>query len=198
MVAAIVLAAGESKRMNSPKALLPIQGENFAECIAGKIRACGIDAVYLVAGAHYETIKSAFDENRKPFEILLNARHQEGQLLSLQEGLRHLPAGARAALVWPVDQPLVKEETALMLINAFNRERATITIPMHAGRRGHPVIYEAKAIKTLLSFGGRQTAKDLQSIYAAETCIVEVGDPAVLIDIDTPEDYSKYITGADF
>jgi len=192
MIAAVILAAGESRRMETPKALLTIDSETFAECIARKVRECGLDLVYMVVGAHHEQIRKEV-RGKHGLEFILNFRYPEGQLSSLKEGLRSLPTGATEALVWPVDHPLVKRETVEILISTFQKERKRITIPVHQGRRGHPVIYDIHAIQTLLSLKSSQTAKDLQAIFSAEISLADVEDPAILIDIDTPDDYQKYI-----
>lgn len=193
MIVAIVPAAGESSRMKSPKALLKIGKENFAQCIVRKLGECGIDFIYVIAGAQHEAIKKELTG----IEVLFNARHQLGQLSSLKEGLRNLPTGSSEALVWPVDQPLVSVETVQLLIDTYHHTKKRLTIPIYETRRGHPVLYDRHAIQATLALdSAKQTAKELQTIFAADTTLLEVEDPAVLIDIDTPEDYKKYITDA--
>ena len=195
MVAALILAAGESKRMAKPKALLRIGQETFAESIARKCRECGIEAVYVVAGPHYEQLRKELLGKHR-MELILNLRYREGQLSSLKEGLRSLPTNSTEALVWPVDQPLVKAETVKKMLEISRSERKHVTIPVYQGRRGHPVIYDVVAIQTLLSLRSHQTAKEIQAIYATGTSLLEVDDPAVLVDIDTPKDYQQHIKGS--
>ena len=193
MIVAMVLAAGESSRMNNPKALLKIGKETFVQCIVRKLEECGIDFVYIIAGPHHEAIKKELHG----VEVIYNDRYQQGQLSSLKEGLRNLPTGSSEAIVWPVDQPLVNTETIHLLLDAYRKYKKRITIPEYESHRGHPVIYDRHAIYTLLTLNTvTQTAKDLQTIYEGEMHLVDVEDRAVLIDIDTPEDYRKYITDA--
>ena len=109
MITAIVLAAGESRRMQTPKALLKIGNETFAECIARKCNEAGIHVIYIVTGVHREEIQQQM-QGKYQVDFIFNFRYPEGQLSSLKEGLRNLPTGSTAALVWPVDQPLVRVE----------------------------------------------------------------------------------------
>jgi molybdenum cofactor cytidylyltransferase len=178
--------------MHTPKALLQLGDETFAQAIMRKAQESGIDCVYLVAGAHYPKIR---DELRQSsgFEIIFNPRFAEGQISSLQEGLRNMPSGSTDALVWPVDLPLVLQETAQELIASHIASGNPVTIPVYRGKHGHPVLYNIDAIRTILSLGTDHTAKELQEVYAGRITFVEVNDPAVLVDIDTPEDYRKYV-----
>jgi molybdenum cofactor cytidylyltransferase len=129
-------------------------------------------------------------------DFILNTHYREGQLSSLKEGLRNLPTGSTEALVWPVDQPLVKLETVRTVLAAFQIERKHLTIPVFDGKRGHPVVYDIAAIHAAFSLKKNQTAKELQQIFSKETTFVEVEDEGVVRDIDTPEDYQKYIKDA--
>lgn len=190
---AIVLAAGESSRMNSPKALLKIGKESFVQCVVRKLKECGIDFIYVIGGPHHEATKKEIPD----IEVIFNSRYKEGQLSSLKEGLRNLPTGSSEAIIWPVDQPLVKMETVKLLWDSYRKAKKRITLPEYQSHRGHPVIYDRHAIHTLLTLNtATQTAKDLQTVYEGETQVVAVEDPGVIIDIDTPEDYQKHIIGS--
>lgn len=195
MVTAVILAAGESRRMQTPKALLKVGKESFVECIARKSKEAGIGVVYIVTGAHRDEIQQHMS-GKYDVDLIFNFRYPEGQLSSLKEGLRNLPTGSNAALVWPVDLPLVKTETVKLLLKEQASGRKHLTIPTFNSRHGHPVIYDVHAIHSALSLRSSQTAKELQTIYANDMQLVEVKDEGVIIDIDTPEDYQKYITSA--
>lgn len=195
MIAAMILAAGESQRMNMPKALLRIGSETFVECIARKAREAGAVTTYLVAGHHHTLIKEAL-KGKLEADIIFNYRYKEGQLSSLKEGLRNLATGSTEVLVWPVDQPLVTTETVQVLLESYRRNRNHVTIPVFQSKHGHPVLYDAVAIHSVLRLSSTQTARELQKIYEKEINFVEVEDPGVLLDIDTPEDYKTYVTDA--
>ena len=191
MLVGLILAAGESVRMKTAKALLKIGKETFAACVARKMRDAGVTYIILVSGKHHEEIK----KETRDVEIVNNAHYAQGQFSSLKEGIRNLPTGASSVLVWPVDLPLVKMETVRQLIDSQAKNHKRLTIPFHDSQRGHPVIYDRQVIHTVLSLSSKKhTAKDLISLYESETDLVAVNDPGVLIDIDTPEDYDKYVS----
>ena len=96
-------------------------------------------------------------------------------------------------MVWPVDQPLVEIETARKIVEAYLSNNQALTIPVYQSQKGHPVIYDRIAMDAALALPSHQTGKDLQRIFSAQTTFVEVDDPGVVIDIDTPEDYEKYV-----
>jgi len=187
--------------MGSPKALLTTGGETFASRIlntakAAYVTCAGEDAVplrrYLVTGADHEILKKELI-SLSEVRLVRNVDFEKGQISSIQLGLRALEHDIDAVIVWPVDLPLVRQETLVLLIRNCDSFRMPVTIPVFQQRRGHPVIYDRNAIQTLLSLGPDQTAKDLRTIYADQTCLVETDDPGVLMDIDTPEDYRRHI-----
>jgi molybdenum cofactor cytidylyltransferase len=190
MISLLILAAGESSRIGSPKALLKIGDETFAECIARKAKEAGIQSIYIVTGRDDEEIKKQLPSD---FHFVKNEDYIRGQISSLQEGIRHVPNDSDGILVWPVDQPLIKEETIRHLIETYQRTLRALTIPVYQLKKGHPVIYSKRAMQSALKLGSQQTGKDLRSLFITETHLVEVDDPAVLIDIDTPEDYERQI-----
>jgi molybdenum cofactor cytidylyltransferase len=192
MISGIVLAGGESKRMNTPKALLSLKAETFAESIVNKMKRCGVGPVRLVTGPHHEEIKSTLEEKLQA-DILLNEGFTEGQISSLKVGLRNIPPATAGVLVWPVDLPLVMEQTVFSLIAAFLGNGKAITIPAHNSRRGHPVIYSKAAMEAALTLPPGQTAKNLVAKFQGDILVIEVDDPGILIDIDTPEDYANFV-----
>jgi molybdenum cofactor cytidylyltransferase len=195
MIAAMILAAGESQRMNIPKALLRIGSETFAECIARKARQAGAGTVYLVAGHHHNLIKEKL-KGKLELDIIFNYRYKEGQLSSLKEGLRNLATGSTEILVWPVDQPLVTLSTVQVLLESYRRNQKHVTIPVFQSKHGHPVLYDAVAIHSVLGLSSTKTARELLKIYESEIDFVNVEDQGVVLDIDTLEDYRKYVTDA--
>jgi molybdenum cofactor cytidylyltransferase len=190
MLALLILAAGESSRMGSPKALLKISDETFAVSIARKARSSGVNSSIVITGADHEAIARHLSPQMK---CVKNENHMKGQISSLQAGIRAFPYDVTAVLVWPVDQPLVEIETVGKIITAFEDEQKALTIPLYQKRRGHPVLYDKRAMEAALALQPGQTGKDLQSLFANELALVNVEDPGVVTDIDTPEDYIRLI-----
>lgn len=191
MTYGLILAGGESKRIGSPKALLKINSETFVERIANILHGSGIHQIIVVAGAHYEEIQ----KHLKDIKIVFNPQYTFGQFSSLQAGLRHITVKAESVIVWPVDLPLVRIDTITALIQSAQKN--PITVPVFHGKKGHPVIYSAETIKKILSMEPIHTGKDLFEYFKDRITLIAVEDPAVLIDIDTPEDYEKYIKRGD-
>jgi CTP:molybdopterin cytidylyltransferase MocA len=191
MILGIILAAGESKRIGSPKALLRIGEETFANRIAGMMKAIGIHNILLVAGPHRDEI----EKDSKEYHVLFNPDYSLGQFSSLQRGVRNLPTGIKQVLVWPVDMPLVRKDTVEKLIAAALQQ--PMIVPTFSGKKGHPVIYNSQALLRILTMKPTQTAKELVVHFEGRLAQIKVDDPGILIDIDTPEDYERYIKHGD-
>ena len=191
MIVGIILAGGESTRMGSTKALLRIGEETFANRIARIMHQIGIRNVILVAGVDHDEIAKDSDQ----YYVFLNPDHSLGQFSSLQTGVRNLPTGTNQILVWPVDLPLVTQSTIETLITA--KPPNPVILPVFSGRQGHPVLYSSEALLRILQMKPVQTGKELLAYFEGKITRVEVSDPGVLIDIDTPEDYERHITHGD-
>ncbi len=188
MIGGVVLAAGASARMGRPKALLPYGRSTFLECILGTLDAAGIGAVRVVVGADAAAILAATPA-LPPEALVRNPRPEEGMLSSVRVGVAALPEGVEAFLLWPVDHPLARASTASVLIQAWRERKAPIVLPRHRGTRGHPVLFSVETIPELLSAPDDRGARHVVEAHAGDRVEVEVGDPGIAADIDTPEAY---------
>ena len=186
MIAAVVLAAGRSERMGRPKALLPARNTTFLGAILETLGACGVTEVRVVLGHRAEEIARVFRDD--PARIVVNASYDSGMLSSVRAGINALPRRVDAFLLWPVDHPLVNRETVSRLIEA-RAGGARIAVPLHAGRRGHPVLLAADLIPEILRAPDSEGAASVVRSHAEERVEVEVDDPAAVTDVDTPEAY---------
>ena len=122
--------------------------------------------------------------------MVVNEQYREGQLSSLQCGIRALPPDAEGFLFMPVDVPMVTPGTVAALAGAFPEEgRAPVAVPRFRGRHGHPVCCTREVGKELLALGSGAQAREVIHRHAARTCYVDVDDPGILRDIDDPEAY---------
>jgi molybdenum cofactor cytidylyltransferase len=190
MIAALILAAGESSRMGRDKALLAYRGSTFVESIIEILRGAGIERVAVVLGHHATEIQCAV--RFSGVEIVVNQDYRLGQTSSLQTGLRVLDLPEiEAVLLCLVDHPAISAEVVKNLMGAFERSRAPVVIPTYQGRRGHPVLMARLLFAELLSLDPQQGANTVVRSYRDRTCFLEVDDQGVLVDIDDPKVYSE-------
>src|SRR5271168_2135023 len=140
MLAAAILAAGESRRMGSPKALISIHGKTFVQHLLDATRHPRIGITQVVLGAHADQIRAQL--NAPSASIVVNEEWQSGQLSSIQAAVRSLSSRPTEGLILcPVDRPLISAALVANLIAAFDSSRKLIALPTFRGRRGHPVIF---------------------------------------------------------
>jgi molybdenum cofactor cytidylyltransferase len=196
MVSAVVLAAGESRRMGKPKQLLDWQGENLLAHVLGQLRASEVDDVILVLGHEAERIR----ESIRPFKkmrIVSNPDYPQGMSTSILCGLQALPKNADAFLIVLADLPGITSNLVNHLIRAFhrNRPRKDIIVPTYRGTRGHPVLFAARYILESLEIEGDMGCRPILAKHPEQVFEIEVDQAAVLLDIDTPEDYRRHRHG---
>ncbi|HEY7218742.1 MAG TPA: nucleotidyltransferase family protein [Candidatus Binatia bacterium] len=195
MIAAVVLAAGESSRMGSPKALLPIDGETFIERIVGVLKQTQIGEVVIVLGHNAAELKPRI--KCLPAEILINPDYKLGQLSSLQVAVRRLRthADCDGMLVHLVDHPYLKPALVDEMIQRFYDSKKLIVVPRCGGKRGHPVIFSLALFDELLNAPMDQGAKAVVNAHRGETLELETDEAGITVDIDTPELYRQHVKG---
>lgn len=192
MISSIVLSAGSSDRMGSPKALLKIGEHTFLQHIIGILSDRNIEQIHVVLGAFAEDIKPSIAD--LPVNILINKQWKSGQLLSLITGLHAIDEDKTdGVLVWPVDHPLVSGVLIDALLNAFVNDPGKIIIPKYKKRRGHPVIFPKNTFQELRSASPDEGARSVVRRNESIIYEFETSEEAILLNIDTPEDYIKYI-----
>ena len=190
MITAIVLAAGKSERIGRPKPLLPTSdGTPFLTAILDTMTNTAVDEVRVVVGHAAEQVIDVGGLVRHV--VVLNREFERGMLSSVQAGIRALPQGTTAFLLWPVDQPLVRPDTVDRIIEAWKRLQAPVVVPVYRGKRGHPTLFSAALSDDLLRAPETEGARAV--VHAQEKALVEVevDDPGILTDIDTPQAYRK-------
>jgi len=183
MLAAAILTGGESRRMGSPKALLPYQGRTFLEHLLEVTRHPRLGVRRVVTGAsHTEIVR------RIPLpaeEVVLNRRWQKGQLSSIRAAIESLRSvETEGMLVALVDHPLITREVVDALLAAFDRSPRSIVLPTWQGRRGHPVIFPARLYSEL--YGASDDVGARAVVWAHKNEVVEVPteEEGVVLDID--------------
>lgn len=195
MFPGIVLAGGKSSRMGRPKALLPIgqAGDTFFDRVTRTLFDAGIDDVVVVVGADAGAIRAGV-RLRPGVRIVDNPDYEQGQLTSLLVGLRAIDtARSTAALVTLIDVPLVSAATVRTLIATQRAHHAPVVRPISNGRHGHPVIFARELFAELESADPAHGAKPVVRAHAAEMIEVPIDDEGAFTDIDTREDYDRFI-----
>jgi molybdenum cofactor cytidylyltransferase len=183
--AAIILAAGESRRMGRAKALLPFRNGTFLSTIAANFaRVC--DPVIAVFGFDAARLSHLAPAGVVPVE---NPDYTQGMLTSLQAGLRAVPDAYDRVLFTLVDHPAVLESTVDMVL----RSRALIAIPRCGATRGHPVLIRKPIAREFLLEPPTSKVRDVIDRHAAAIEYLEVDDPGISDDIDDPALYEKLL-----
>jgi len=189
MISALVLAAGESKRMGETKQLLEWQGKPILQHILDTLSDSAVDEVILVLGHEAGRISSKVSGEK--IKIIINPDYKEGMSTSLRHGLRAMDEKAEAFLVVLGDQPGVGKEIIDRLIQSFHEfgSKKDIVLPTYRGRRGHPVLFSRRYVEEALKLKGDVGARQVLLGHPEEILAVEVNTDAILSDIDTPQDY---------
>jgi molybdenum cofactor cytidylyltransferase len=193
MLAAVILAAGESRRMGSPKALLPYQGRPFLQHLIEVTKHDAVGVLRVVLGASAEEIREELW--LYPTSVVVNEEWREGQLSSIQAGVRALPEGTDGVLLCPVDHPLVSAALVAELIANFYASKKAIVLPTYLGKRGHPVIFASRLYPELLAAPADKGARAVVWAHADEVLEVPTAEEGVVLNLNDPETMRKALEG---
>jgi molybdenum cofactor cytidylyltransferase len=188
---AVVLAAGESRRMKSPKLILPFRGRTIIENVILNILDSNIKNIVVVTGAWKDEVLEAI--SGLPVIHCTNKNYSTGMLSSAICGLNSLPAEAEAAMIFQGDQPEIEPDVITRMIIARENAGGGIVIPVHNGKRGHPLFIARKYFNKVASLDPNIGLRGLMSGFSNDIIEVEVDNAMILRDIDTKEDYLESI-----
>ncbi|HNT74777.1 MAG TPA: HAD-IIA family hydrolase [Anaerolineae bacterium] len=188
-IAAIILAAGESARMGAPKQLLNWNGRPLIVHMVEMTWNVGLTPVVVVLGAHSDQILPALAG--LPVQIVQNYRWQEGMSASLNVGLAALPPDVAAALILPVDQPLLTPGHLRGLMAQWRQTHGIVVSGAPGERRGTPAVFSREFFPELASLSGDMGGRALFDRYAPQLNYTPVPNAEVFTDIDTPEVYTQ-------
>jgi len=187
---AVVLAAGESRRMGRPKQLLPWGEHTVLETVIAAALAVPVAEVAVVLGAGADSVRAGTRCEDERVRWVVNDGFLAGMLTSVQAGVAALSGDCDGFLLFLGDQPLVGPDVTLRLASAYGR--GSILLPVHDGRRGHPPLYCLSYREELLSLGPELGLRELNRRHPEAVREVAVSSPSIHIDLDTPEDYQRY------
>ena len=189
MIWAVILAAGESRRMGRQKLLLPFGETTVVGAVVGTACASRVDQVLAVLGADRDAVRQEIEPLGIDFAI--NEDFKMGMVSSVQAGFRALPADAEAAVVMLGDQPFLPARVVDAVVEAYRRSGKGIVVPAFQGRRGHPVLVDLKFRDEVLALDPADGLRRLMRAHPKDVFETEVEDANILRDMDVPEDYAN-------
>jgi len=198
--AGLILAAGESRRMGFPKALLQYRGATFLDTLV-ELFAGRCQPVIVVLGAGAEEIGRQ-GLKLGSVTVVVNPDYGRGQTSSMQCGLRAVPPEAEGVLFTLVDHPAVTTQTVDALLGRGMAEHEKrwsaplLRVPRYLGRRGHPIWFSRELIREFLAVPENGAARDVVARHRARTEFLDLDDPGIVADIDDPDAY-RALTGVE-
>ena len=197
-VTAIVLSAGQSRRMGTQKVILPYGGKTVIEHIVGALSEGGADEIIAVTG--HEAAKVASALRTTGAQVAFNEDYLKGMLTSVRCGLRAASAAAQGFLIALGDQPSLRPHIVRRVISEFSRRgenAGTILIPTHHGERGHPLLFSHHFRQAVLTRYDDVGLRGLLTAYPEAIELVPIEEPGILRDMDDPTQYAQELKALD-
>jgi len=187
---AIILAAGESKRMGLPKMLLSFSGFTMIEAVLKNVSGSKADKILVVLGAEQDAIA----ENIGKFKIkcCYNENYKDGMLSSVKCGFKNLPSVYKAVMVFQGDQPFIGSDVINTVLEAYLSSKNGIVIPVYNGKRGHPILIDRKYSNEIDKLSPDIGLRELTQRFHEDVLEVKTEEPGILRDFDT---YKEYLEG---
>ncbi len=180
--------------MGQPKPFLRWHGTTFLEGILNQVKSQGIHQILVVGNpawtARYKTLLDP------SIGLIFNPSPDSEMIESIRLGLNRLSPGTSYAWIWPVDTPVVKPETLERLKTECRPHGRKIIIPTDNEKRGHPIAIPRCLFRKVADWYGKNGLKGFIEMLDTEVRIIEVADPRIRLDIDTPEDFETFQRGA--
>jgi len=185
-VAAILLAAGQSKRMGAFKPLLPFGNTTVIECCLDYLQQGGVQTIVVVLGHRADEVCQQLNTRRVIFALNPDPNSEMGA--SIAAGIRALPASSAATLIALVDHPAVPPEVVSTLIENW-KQGSRLIIPTWHGRGGHPVLVDLSFKQELLNLDASGGLRTLFDAHQNNVKRIPVDSPYIARDMDTWDDY---------
>jgi len=172
--------------MGYPKPLLKIGARTFVEQTITTMLEV-VPRVVVVLGAHAERIRPAIALDPR-VSVVENRNFMRGQLSSLQAGIEAVRSDIDGIMIHLADHPTVRVDTFRAVLSSYGRGGEQIVIARYQGRRGHPVIFDRSIFDELIHASDTEGARAVVNADPSRVSYVDVDDPGVVLDLDTPED----------
>jgi molybdenum cofactor cytidylyltransferase len=193
--AAVVLAAGEARRFGGAKLAMPFGDSTVIGCVVRALAGAGLEPIIVVVGANRAEIGTALAGTS--VQIVENPDPGRGMLSSVQIGVAAVPQEASKFVLALSDQPRICAADVTHLLAEQQRSGKGIALPVHAGKRGHPIVFDARYRRDILSLGPEATLRDVIHGHIGDAVEVEFASDAFVRDIDTQEQYQDERRKAD-
>jgi molybdenum cofactor cytidylyltransferase len=188
-VAAIILAAGQSRRMGQPKMLLPWGGTTVLGKVIETLKAAGMDDLVVVTGGARDQVEAIIGKSAR---VVFNAEYSSSEMLSsVQCGLGAIKPEARAALICLGDQPQVQMGSVQVILHEYESTGASLIVPSYQMKRGHPWLVARELWEEILEMKSPESPREFLNHHAKEIRYINMDTPSILADLDTPDDYLK-------
>jgi molybdenum cofactor cytidylyltransferase len=194
-VGAVVLAAGSSRRMGTPKQLLRLGAKTLLDRVLDVVRSSAASETVLVLGASADDIKRSVATGH--ITVVINPDYPQGMGTSLRKGVAALSPSTGAALVVLGDQPFVSSSTLDLLIAAHHESNCEVAIPTFRGFRGNPVLIDRALFPEILQLAGDVGCRAIFGSHTRGIRKVAVEDPGILLDIDSGQDWQHLASSPD-
>jgi molybdenum cofactor cytidylyltransferase len=189
-LAAVVLAAGESRRMGTPKQLLPFGDRTILQCVVDTLLTAGVGEVIVVLGHLADRVRAVLGE--RPVRTVENTSYREGMLSSVKCGVRAIGAGCDTLLLALGDQPHIRAAVVSELMRRYRQGTAGIVIPRYGSKKGHPIILNVSRYReAILQLPDDVGLNALIQEYIDDVCLIDMATEDIIRDIDYPEDYAR-------
>ncbi len=178
-----------AQRMGSLKQLLPLGTSTVMGVTLAKISASDAGSVIVVVGAMEEATSEI--ARQAGATVVNNPDYRLGMSTSLRKGLEKLEANCELFMVALADQPLTKTETYNLLLEQAGESDKGIAIPVYEGQKGNPIIFKRRYLPELLTLKGDVGGRELLKRHPEDIFYIEVRDPGVVTNVNTPDDYEK-------
>ena len=189
LVSAIILAAGESKRMGKLKQLLPLgQDTILGQTIDNFLNSKAAETIVVIGYRAQEIINAI---GNRPVKIALNPSYQQGMSTSISAGLKLISDKSQGIMIVLADQPFISNQTIDRLIGVFSSSHKGIVIPAHKGRQGNPVIFNIQYKQELLALKGDVGGKEIIARHPEDVIKINFDSDDIIHDLDTEDNYNQ-------
>nr|MBN1229078.1 putative selenium-dependent hydroxylase accessory protein YqeC [Anaerolineae bacterium] len=188
-IGAVILAAGTSSRMGTPKLLLPWQGSTMIRKVCSRVVSEAFYEVIVVTGSEHDAISQEVAD--LPVKVVFNPNYAEGEMIgSLKVGLDAC-TGSDTVMVVLGDMPAIQKTVISDLLDIFASQQKPVVVPVYRGKRGHPVIFDKSVWGELRQLPPGSAPRAVLAAHPEMIHQHQVSTDTILHDIDTPNDYQS-------